>query len=269
MTISFESQQTELLRDLIYPYSLSIIIPAYNEEKRIKPLLEELIEFMAKNKVSWEVIISLDGNDGTLQILNSYAQNYSFIRYIKNGQRNGKGNAIKSALSLAEGEYVLFMDSDRSIQFEEIVKHLNSLQNNDCILFERYSNSSNDIPLSRRIVSRGFNFLVRVLLGITVKDTQTGYKLIRTDLAREAFKKITVTNTFFDVTLLYNIKKLEGKIKDVSVSYQHDYESKFNLIPEIIGQGISLLGFKIAHSRLEKYIPKKVRELYYRKFKWV
>ena len=269
MTISVEAQQTEFSRNSIYPSSLSIIIPAYNEEKRIKPLLEELIEFITKNNVSWEVIISLDGNDGTLQILNSYAENYSFIRYIKNGQRNGKGNAIKSALSLSEGEYVLFMDSDRSIQFEEIVKHLNSLENNDGILFERYSNSSNDIPLLRRIVSRGFNFMVRALLGINAKDTQTGYKLIRSDLAKEAFKKITVTNTFFDVTLLYNIKKLGGKIEEVSVSYQHDYGSKFNLIPEIIGQGMSLLGFKIAHSKLEKYIPKKVRELYYRKFKWV
>lgn len=269
MITTAQVQKTDLVDHLPYPESLSVIIPAYNEENRIKPLLLELTDFIQKNNVSWEIIVSIDGNDGTQDILESFARNYPFVRYIKNGNRDGKGNAIRNALDKSRGEYVLLMDADRSIQFEDIQKQLKSLENCDALIFDRYSNVSNEIPFLRRIASRGFNFLVRAITGVCVKDTQTGYKVIRTDIARKAFKKVTVTNTFYDVSLLYNIKKMGGRITEVGVRYHHDHGSKFNLIPEIFGQGISLLGFRLMHSRFGKYIPEKIKTIYYRKFRWI
>jgi hypothetical protein len=102
-----------------------------------------------------------------------------------------------------------------------------------------------------------------------VRDTQSGYKILKEEYARKAFDSIMVTNTFYDVALLYNIRKLGGKIIEKPVIYKHDLESKFNIISEIFGQGLSLLAFRIRYSPFYKHIPKKIRNLYYRKFRWI
>ena len=269
MITTAQAQKVETPIYSAYMDSLSIVIPAYTEENRIKPLLDELVNFVNGNRLPWDIIVSVDGSDGTTGILESFAQEYPFVSYVKNGHRDGKGNAIKRAMSISNSSYILLMDSDRSVKTEDLLTHLKSVGDYDVLLFERYSDPLNEIPLLRRIASRGFNLFVKVILGIPVNDTQTGYKLIRTDIAKKAFKKVTVTNTFYDVSLLYYIKKMGGKIAEVSVRYFHDGGSKFNLIPEIFGQGISLLGFRIVHSRFNKYVPKSIKNIYYRKFRWI
>jgi hypothetical protein len=85
-----------------------------------------------------------------------------------------------------------------------------------------------------------------------VNYTQTEYKLIKADIAKKAFKKVTVKNTFYDVSLPYYIKKMGEEIADVSLRYFHDDGSKLSLFLEIFGQCISLLGFRIVHSRFNK-----------------
>ena len=141
--------------------------------------------------------------------------------------------------------------------------------NNDVVILERYSLSKNQIPFQRKLASRSFNLLVRSTLGIRVNDTQSGYKILKEECARKAFDSIMVTNAFYDVALLYDIKKLGGKIMEKPVTYNHDIQSKFNVISLVLGLGISLLAFRIRHSPFYKYIPKKLRDLYYRKFRWI
>lgn len=264
-----QSQKVETSIYSAYMDSLSIIIPAYNEENRIKPLLDELVNFVNGNELSWDIIVSVDGSDGTAEILESFAQNYPFVSYVKNGDRDGKGNAIKRALSISNTSYILLMDSDRSVKTEDLLTHLKSVGDYDVLLFERYSDPLNEIPLLRRIASRGFNLFVKVILGIPVNDTQTGYKLIRADIAKEAFKKVTVTDAFYDVALLYYIKKMGGKISEISVRYYHALGSKFKILSLVLGMGATLLGFRIVHSRFNKYVPQTIKNIYYRKFRWI
>ena len=161
------------------------------------------------------------------------------------------------------------MDADNSVAFREVLNAVPAIMNNDVVILERYSLAKNQIPFRRELASRGFNLLVRSTLGIKVRDTQSGYKILKEEYARRAFNSITVTNTFYDVALLYKIRKLGGKIIEKPVIYRHDLESKFNIISEILGQGSSLLAFRIRHSPFYKYIPKKLRDLYYRKFRWI
>ncbi|MHB1440944.1 MAG: hypothetical protein ACYCWK_09540 [Cuniculiplasma sp.] len=92
---------------------------------------------------------------------------------------------------------------------------------------------------------------------------------MKNDYAKSAFEKISVTNTFFDVALFYYMKKKGAKSVEIPVRYNHDNGSKFNVIGEILGQGISLLAFRIRNSRLYKYVPDKIVELYYKKFRWI
>jgi len=249
--------------------TFTIIIPAYNEEKRIKPVLEEICTYIGSNNLPWNVIVSIDGDDGTELLLRDFAAHYPFLSYLKGSGRNGKGSAIKRAINSATGEFVMLMDADGSISLDSVVPSLNLLGNFDVIIFDRYSDPENKMPFVRRFASRGFNVLVRGALGIKVRDTQCGYKIMRTSYARKAFDDISVSNTFFDVALLYYLKEHGADLTEVPVKYSHGDESKFNTVGEVLGQGVSLFGFRIRHSRFWKYIPKKLIDLYYRKFRWI
>ena len=249
--------------------SMTIIIPAYNEENRIRRVLEEIKDLVTTNNLNWDVIVSIDGKDNTEEIVKGFTSLYPFIRHQKSQGRSGKGYAIKRVINSSTGEFTMIMDADGSVELTDIVKNFQYLTKYDAILFDRYSANGNTIPLYRRIPSRGFNMLVRAMLGLEVTDTQCGYKLVRTSIIKEAFKRIGITNTFFDVALLYHIQKLGGKIKEIEVKYSHRDESKFNIIGEILGQGVSLFAFRIRHSRFYKYVPKWATELYLRKFRWI
>ena len=249
--------------------SVTIIIPAYNEEKRIGRVLKEISEFITINNPNWNVIVSIDGDDRTEEIVKDYSKKYSFISYNKNGNRAGKGGAIKRVLSEATGEFTIIMDADGSVNFQAIADNLRLVSNYDVILFDRYSKKGNQIPALRRIPSRGFNALVRVLLGIRVNDTQCGYKIIRTEMLKRAFSQISITNAFFDVALLFYLKRIGARIGEVEVAYNHNDESKFNIVALIMGEGVSLVAFRARHSRFYKYVPEWTKELYYKKFRWM
>ncbi len=249
--------------------TISIVIPAYNEEKRIRPVLDEICNYIRSNELPWNVIVSIDGNDSTDSVVEAMKTEFSFLYYIKNSGRNGKGGAIKRAVNIASGEFIILMDADGSISLENIIKAIDFTDFYDMITFDRYSNPENSIPVMRRFASRGFNALLRVSMGIRVNDTQCGYKIMRADYAKSAFDKISVSNTFFDVALFYYMKMGGARSVEIPVRYRHDDESKFNVIAEIIGQGASLLAFRIRNSRFYKYVPEKIVELYYKKFRWI
>jgi glycosyltransferase involved in cell wall biosynthesis len=248
--------------------STTIIIPAYNEEQRIGGVLKEVSDFVSANKLKWDIIVSIDGSDSTDEVVKSFSKIYPFIKYEKEEGRSGKGYAIKRVVGKATGEFTLVADADGAVTLQEILKGFSYCDSYDVILFGRYSGNGNKIPIYRRVPSRGFNILVKVMLGLDLNDTQCGYKLIKTSLLKEAFSKVSVTNAFFDVALFYYIKRMGGKIKEVEVKYLHKGDSKFNILSLVIGEGISLLAFRLRHSRFYKYVPIWARELYQRKFKW-
>ncbi len=249
--------------------STTIIIPAFNEENRIGRVLVEIKDLVTTNNLNWDVIVSIDGKDNTEEIVRGFTSLYPFIRHQKSQGRSGKGYAIKRVINSSTGEFTMIMDADGAVKLSDIVKNFQYLVKYDAILFDRYSANGNTIPLYRKIPSRGFNMLVRAMLGLKVTDTQCGYKIVRTSILKEAFKRTGITNTFFDVALLYHIQKLGGKIKEIEVKYSHRDESKFNIIGEILGQSVSLLAFRIRHSRFYKYVPKWATELYLKKFRWI
>ena len=249
--------------------STTIIIPAYNEGKRIGRVLEEIADFVTVNNLTWDVIVSIDGSDNTKEIVEGFSKEYTFVKYESGRGRSGKGYAIKRVIDKSTGEFTLIADADGAVSLQDILNGFPYCGIYDAILFDRYSADGNAIPLYRRISSRGFNILVRAMLGLKVTDTQCGYKLVRTSIITEAFKRIGITNAFFDVALLYHIQKMGGKIKEIEVKYSHRDGSKFNILALILGHGVSLFAFRIRHSRFYKYVPKWATELYLRKFRWV
>lgn len=248
--------------------TFTVIVPAYNEEKIIGNALEEVCGFISKNNLNWNVIVSVDGTDKTKEIVSSYSNRFGFVSCLYSADRNGKGAAVRRIIDSINTDYVILMDADKSMAFSTIMKGLHLLGEFDGLVFSRYF-KENKIPLVRKVLSRGFNLLVRASLQLNIRDTQTGYKVFKTGPFVAAMKKVGSTNTFFDIALLYYLKKQKIKIKEVESPYVHRKESKFHPFGEVIGQGMSLIAFRVRHSRFYKYVPQQFITLYYRIFKWI
>ena len=209
---------------------ISIIVPAYNEENRIKPVLNELASFIQENRLSWDIIVSIDGNDGTLNLVEKMSEKYPFLSTITGRGRSGKGNAIKRAINNTQSDFVILMDADGSVRFADLIRHIHLMDKYDAVVFDRYTSMGNEIPFMRRFASRGFNLLVRSILGVKVNDTQCGYKIIKTEYAKKVCGKVSVTNTFFDVALLYYLRKSGAKCVEFPINYSHDAEIRHEVI---------------------------------------
>jgi len=101
------------------------------------------------------------------------------------------------------------------------------------------------------------------------KNTKKCYSFWGSTSLKEAFTEIAVTYTFFDIDLLYHLNNIKPRINRIEIDYRHDGNSKFNVFSSTVGQGISLMAFRLGHSRFYKYVPDWARELYSRKFKWI
>lgn len=249
--------------------TFAIVIPAYNEERRIVPVLDELTSLIKSQKLPWTIIISVDGNDGTEGIVREASKAYPFVKVSVSLGRNGKGTAIKRVTCMVDSEFIILMDADRSVTISEIVGHLERMDSTDVIIFSRYSGGLSEIPLRRRILSRGFNALVRLLLRIDVRDTQSGYKVLRTSYFRNAISRVDCSNAFYDVSLLYHLKLLGARIEEIPVKYKHREDGKFHAGLLTLSLGLNLLAFRVRHSRFYPYIPETFACYYRRVFKWV
>ena len=247
--------------------NFSIVIPAYNEEDRIDPVLQDLTRFISSNSLPWNVVIALDGSDGTEDIIRDYHRTYPFVRFQRSGGRRGKGGAIKRVIEHIKGEFVIILDADGAARFSDIVQYLPLLDNCDVINFDRYHDSTNSIPLLRRMASRSFNLFSRIVLGISINDIQSGYKVIRTTIAKNVFSKITITNVFFCSPFFYYLKKMHARVLEVPISYQHAKGSKFSLLSLIMEGFITTILFRIRNSPIYSLVPESAKLLYYNKFK--
>ena len=269
LTIPVKKVEDEPLPAVKEEKKFSIIIPAYNEEKRIKPVLEEICSYIQINNLPWNIIVSIDGNDGTEMYVRRVMSEYQFVSYNKGKGRSGKGGAIKRAFNYRLGDFVILMDSDGAIAFKDILDSLPLLDKYDVVNFDRYKNGTNNIPLIRRFVSRGYNIYLKILLGLNINDTQCGYKIIKTEVAKNIFTKITVSNGFFYSNLFFYLKQLSARVIEVPIRYNHIEGSKFNVSSMVLGGFVSAIAFRIRMSPFVKFIPKAMYELYYRKFRWI
>ena len=248
---------------------LTIVIPAYNEEKRISGVIRELVKFITENHSPWHIHVVIDGDDNTSGIVERFSKSFPYITYNISTERKGKGEAIKRGAAFIDTELMLILDADNSISIQDIARQLGLLETGDVIVFSRYSKGLGVMPIHRRILSRGFNALVRLLLDLDITDTQSGYKIFRTSYFKEAIKQVSVTGPFYDVSLLYHLKKHGAKLIEVPTLYKHGDGSKFNSIGLTIGMGVSLLAFIVRNSRLYSMTPEFLVRAYYRLFRWL
>lgn len=190
---------------------LSLVIPAFNEEKSINKTLMILENIIKSMKLQYEIIVVNDGSyDYTLFNALNYANKNGHVKVISNDKNMGKGYAIRKGFMISDGDIVVFADSDLDINFNKISNYIDSLKYGDIVIASKWHpNSELDIPFFRRILSCGFNFLVRFLTDVDIKDTQSGLKVMKKSAFIDVFPRLSVKRYAFDVELLV-VARIKG-----------------------------------------------------------
>ena len=233
---------------------ISVIIPAYNEEKRIEPTLKKVINYLDNNFDKYEIIVVDDGStDNTYKIVSRYKKNN--VKILRNEINKGKGYSVKRGILNVKYSLVLFSDSDLATPIEELEKFINYIKTYDIIIASRNLKES-DIkikqPMYRQLMGKTFPLLVNLIALRGFKDTQCGFKLFKTDVAKKIVSLQTFERFSFDVEILFIAKKLRYKIKEAPVIWIDKEGSKVNPIKDSIKMLIDL--FKIRYNNLlDKY----------------
>ncbi len=218
---------------------LSIIVPAYNEETRIRKFLTELVEFSKNRLEDYEIIIVNDGStDNTRQVIRNIIYNEKHARLINYNTNKGKGHAILQGVLAAKGDFILFIDADGSIHPREIVHMLNYYQKYkiDVIIGSRKSSSSYITmhqPLQRRILSKIFNLYSNLLFRVRINDLLCGFKGFSKEVAKNIFKNLRAFRWEFDVEILYKARKEKYKIFELPIEWKHEEGSKIKTLDPI------------------------------------
>jgi len=223
------------------PPKLSLLVPCYNEEKRVGATAKTVIEFIAESELDAELILIDDGSqDGTWALLEGLRQAHPVVRTVHLEKNRGKGGALAAGVDAARGEYVLFFDADLSHGTENIRRALDVLERGaDLVIGARDLNDDgDDYPLTRRVTSAVFNLVIDSLLGLGIPDTQCGFKAFRREVAGALFRTLTVSRFSFDVELLFLAKRWGHRIERIPIEVEHQEGSTVRVFRD----GIQMFG---------------------------
>lgn len=213
---------------------VSIVVPAFNEANRIGASIDKIEAYARRSTLSLELIVVDDGSiDETAEIIRRL--DIKDLRLLRNPENHGKGYTVRQGVLAAAGEYVLFTDADLSAPIEELDK-----------LLDIAVREGADVVIGSRAVDRGyiekhqspfrevggmfFNLMVRLFLGLRLRDTQCGFKLFHRERSRLAFEKQTTSGFGFDPELLFLAKRFGLKIREVPVRWSHAEGSKVHFM---------------------------------------
>ena len=216
--------------------SLSIVIPAYNEESRLPQTFDRILDWLHRQNLKFrEVIVVDDGSrDGTAAIVDHYSKPPSPIRLLRNPGNRGKGYAVRHGMLDASGDWILYTDADLSTPIEEIDKLYSAAVKEKATVAigsRAINRSLVEIHQSvfREYSGRFFNLVMRVLTGLPFHDTQCGFKLYRADAAKAVFSRQEQDGFSFDVEDLIIATKLGLHAVEVPVRWRNVEGTKVTL----------------------------------------
>jgi glycosyltransferase involved in cell wall biosynthesis len=228
--------------------SLSIVVPAYNEEQRLPASIEAIQKWLEGKRFDWvELIIVDDGSrDGTAQVVERMSERFPALRLLRNPGNHGKGYSVRHGMLEARGDWVLFSDADLSAPIEEFDKlYAAAVRDGAAVAIgsralDRSLIGVHQSPF-REYAGRFFNLLMRVLTTLPFWDTQCGFKLFRADAAREVFRRVQLEGFGFDVEALFIARVHKFKTIEVPVRWNHCDGTKVSMFRDSINMFIDLL----------------------------
>ena len=227
---------------------LSVIIPAYNEEKRIIDTLDSIKKYLSANKNKWnssEVIVVSDGcSDKTDDVVRNFAEDFPEIKLVSYSENHGKGYAVKQGVLASTGDIVLFADADGATPITELDHCADHIMNDeaDVVIASRRLEDANVVkkqPWFRKILGDVFSLVVRILLGIKFLDTQCGFKLFKGDIAREIFNESKRDDFAFDIEIIHLALTKGYRVKEEGVVWIDGDGSKVDPLQD----GIKMLTY--------------------------
>jgi glycosyltransferase involved in cell wall biosynthesis len=257
--------------------SLLILIPAYNEESRIEPVLRVYGEFFQKNYTGkFEIVVVLNGcTDNTLGIVQKTGMEFPTIRALEFAEPIGKGGALIEGLKLSiHAELIGFVDADGATQpraFLDLVRHIGDA---DCIIGSRWLPGAvihQSQQSHRQFASRVFHFIVQCLFGMGIRDTQCGAKVMKSQAIERIHDRLTTADMAFDINLLYSLKHAGFKITEMPTEWTDQVGSKVALGRSSLTMFLSVVRIRLIYwpliykllrplRPLEGWIYKKLRQ---------
>ncbi|KAL0027389.1 hypothetical protein WJX79_007641 [Trebouxia sp. C0005] len=269
--------------------SLSVVIPAYNEEDRLPVTLEDLTGYLSHRRdtkdanFTYEIIIVDDGSrDNTSGIAFDYVRKYSFeaVRVIRLSRNMGKGGAVKAGMMIARGRQLLMADADGATRISDLAK-LEAVMHNvtdpggaqSTRAFQQQSElgmvigsrahmqqaAVNKRAWHRNLLMRGFHLLVMMVIGDKVKDTQCGFKLFTRRAARSLYKNQRIKRWCFDVELIYLAQELHIPVREVDVEWREVPGSKIR-VTSMINMAMELLAVLLGYKVFRRWLIKTEAE---------
>jgi len=236
---------------------LSIIIPAYNEEKRIKRTLEAYCGFLDK-RIDYEILVVINGcRDDTLGVVKETAKKYKRIKYVDIGNIGSKGGAVNHGFKISNGELIGFVDADMATKPEAFYELVSQIGDYDGVVASRWvknSRISKKQDFKRIFAGRAFNLIVNLFFNLGLKDTQCGAKLFRKKQIKTVAGELGITKWAFDVDLLYHMKRHGFKVKEIATEWNEPGGSHVKL-KTVIEMFLAILRLRLIYSHF-KFIVK-------------
>ena len=245
------------------PPVLSLIIPAYNEGRRLPTTLPQVVEFVQAQPYSSEVIIvNNNSTDNTLAIASEFADEFQSVRVLDEPVQ-GKGAAVRTGMLSAKGEYLFMADADLSMPIEEVSKFLPPvLDGYDVAIASREVPGAvrYNEPGYRHLMGRVFNLIVKILAVPGFQDTQCGFKCFRRQAALDVLESQSIDGWAFDVELLFIAHQRGYRIVEVPINWYYRANSRINPIRDAIEMArevvkIRLNGWRGEYDRQPSGVP--------------
>ena len=217
---------------------LSIVIPAFEEGRKIARDVGAAAEFLQGNELKGEVIVVDDGSSDDTAKAARAVQVPPEVRFevIRNEEHRGKGYAVRTGMSATKGRYAMFADCGLCIPYGNALEGLELLRNDQCELAHgsrRHIQSDilRDQPWHRRLISRTFKQTIRIILRVpgNLTDTQCGFKLYKGDVARELYRECITDGFMFDIEIILRAAKKGYRIREFPVEWACDLDSRLSV----------------------------------------
>jgi dolichyl-phosphate beta-glucosyltransferase len=209
---------------------ISLVIPAYNEERRLPETLPQVLRFFQEQEIPWEVIIADDGStDHTAAIVEEHRRSEPRLRLLRLAH-GGKGHAVRSGMLAAEGRFCFLSDADLSVPITDLPRFLPALEQAEVAIASREAAGAIRYaePAYRHLMGRIYNLLVRLVLLPGIQDTQCGFKGFRRETIPPLFSRQGMEGWGFDVELLYRARQLGYRTVEVPVHWTYGQHSRLH-----------------------------------------
>lgn len=236
--------------------TISLVIPVYNEEKRVQKTFQALKEGFSFSglKLSQVIFVNDGSTDRTLSLIEKEAQKLSKIlkaqvQVVSYKANRGKGYAVRNGMQISDADYTLFLDTDMSTPLSQLKKFIPAIRKGVDVIFATRKNGTSLVlkhqPLYRELLGRGFTVISNLILGTNVSDFTCGFKAFSRKALREIFPLTRIDRWGYDSEIAFLANKLQLTYKELSVVWTNDEGSKVNLIYALPKTIIELIAIRL------------------------